>query len=106
MIHPDDLASWNSTHPYGGYFECLGGEGEYLVLTDGKAIFRVKPQLFREVNAPSRRIGDAVEVESKGRIVQVVVVEIHWHHQKNEPFYLVENNGKQSSRRYWGSDFR
>ncbi len=106
MIHPNDLANWNSRHPYGGYFECLGVEDGYLVLGDGKAKYRVKSQLYREVDAPCKRIGDVVEVESKGQIMEAVVVGIQWHHQKSEPFYLIEKDGKQSSKQYWSSDFR
>ena len=105
MIHPDDLDSWNQSYPYGGLFECVMREGEYLVLRHAKGTFRAKPELFRIVNRPAKRVGDAVEVESKGERKAGTIVEIQWHHQKNEPFYFLMIDGKKSSKRYWDSDF-
>lgn len=105
MIHPDDLDSWNRSHPYGGLFECIKIEGKYLVLRHGEDTFRAKPDLFHSVKRPLKQIGDPVEVESKGEQKTAVVVEIQWHHQKNEPFYFLIMDGKKSSKRYWNSDF-
>ena len=105
-IHPGDLNAWSQSHPYGGLFECVGVDGGYLILAYGKQRFRVRPQLFRKVARPSHRIGDVVQLESKGQIVRGVVVKIQWHHQKNEPFFFIEKEGKPSSKRYWDSDFR
>ena len=105
MIHPEDVPAVVGIRPNGKLFEVIGEEGDYLVLSYGECTFRVKPDLFRTVDSPLKRIGDAVEVDSGGERRAGIVAEIQWHHQKNEPFYLLTMDGKRLSRRYWSSDF-
>jgi hypothetical protein len=65
----------------------------------------VKPCLFREVPAPARRIGDAVEVVSKGERLAATVREIQRHFGRKEPFFLLARGEKHLGKRYWKSDF-
>ena len=106
LVHPNDLEAWVALQPYGRVFERVGEEGEFLKLAYGNHVFRVKPDFFRPVRSPSKRIGDVVRLESGGEVKEGTIVEIQWHHQRNEPFYLLKINGKRSSRRYWDSDFK
>ncbi|MBL8892391.1 MAG: hypothetical protein JNL67_20615 [Planctomycetaceae bacterium] len=106
MIHPEDVVTVKSLMPSGKVFQVVGEDGDYLVLSYGELSFRAKPELFRSVERPHKQIGDTVEVVSKGEQQSAKVVEIHWHHQKNEPFYVLTINGKKSSKRYWNADFR
>ncbi|MFN9753482.1 MAG: DUF6960 family protein, partial [Planctomycetota bacterium] len=103
MIHPDDVAAVKDLTPNGKVFQVIEEDGTYLVLSYGEVRFRAKPDLFRAVDRPDKQIGDAVEVESKGEPKSGTIVGIEWHHQRNEPFYFVAIDGKQSSKRYWDS---
>lgn len=106
MIHPDDTDRFAALSPNGKVFESLGQRDGYLVLAYGDATFRVKPDLFRVVMQPSKRIGELVTIESKGKRVLATIVEIHWHHQRNETFYLVQIDGKRLSKRYWSNEWQ
>lgn len=106
MIHPDDLASVKELTLNGKVFQAIEEDSTYLILSYGEVTFRAKPDLFWAVDCPPKQIGDVIKVESKGEQKSGTIVGIEWHHQRNEPFYLVAIDGKQSSKRYWNSDFK
>lgn len=106
LVHPDDVEAWIALQPYGLVFERIGEAGEFIKLAYGGQVFRVKPDLFRPVQPPLKRIGDVVRVELSGALTEAVVVEIKWHFKRGEPFFLVEKKGKRSKKRYWASDFK
>ena len=105
MIHPNDVSIVIALSPYIRVFELVDVDEDYLVLSYGDCTFRVRPNLFHEVEQPIKRIGDIVQVESKGEIVTGLIVEVQWHYKKNKPFYFITKNGKQVSKRYWEIDF-
>lgn len=105
LIHPEDLDSLQAFSPYGKVFEVIGRDEDYIFISYGGQTFRVKPTLFQPVPRPAKRIGDVVRVQLKGKTELGIVVEVQWHHQKSEPFYIIEIEGKLSSKRYWHHDF-
>lgn len=103
-IHPEDLSAFRDLKPNGRLFANLGIDGDYMVLQHAEKLFRVKPSLAKFVPAPAFSYGAAVRVINGDEIRLAVVREIIWHFQRNEPFFLLEVEGKASSRRFWSSE--
>ena len=106
VIHPDDFERWVEQYPYGGVFECIGREDGYLVLSTGSSRFRVKPNLFKPIAKEVKPLGTQIVIESKGTSKNASIVDIRWHHQKGEPYYFVEVDGKRLSKRYFNADLK
>jgi hypothetical protein len=102
LIHPDDLAAVKALMLYGKVFRLLGEHEGFVRLGYGKAEFRVRPSLFKEISAEVHAIGETVVLKD-GRIGEVIGVQ--WHHQRSEPMYQLRLEGKKRSNRYWNSDF-
>ena len=78
-----------------------------MCLSFGKIKARVKPELFRKIEANGYLIGDIVEVlngSSKGK--KAMINEINWHHKNKKIMYELKINGKIKSRRYWKEDIK
>ena len=103
-LHPEDRSKWNETHPYGAVLECIGVEDEYLIVGNKLLSFRLKPSLFSEVAKPRCVIGERVNVQSKGMMKAAIVLDIRWHHQRNEAYFFLEVEGKRSAKQYWAND--
>ena len=103
-VHPQDLDGFQALGPAGPYglvFQVADDVPPYVVLEYGAQRFRVMPELLREVEAPRFRIGDPVLVPG-GALA--VVREIHWHHKRGEPFFLLMVEDRRKSKRYWTSE--
>lgn len=103
-IHPDDLNDFKDLKPNGKLFKCLGADGDFVILEHTGRSYRVKPSLAKAMPAPAFAYGDMVQVTSSGEERHGVVREIMWHFQRNEPYFLLEIEGKASSRRYWSGE--
>jgi hypothetical protein len=103
LVHSEDLAAFRSLSPYGRVFECVAETSRYVTLSCGGKKFRVSPELFRPVPAPRWRVGQDVVLKGDGR--SATIVEMAWHHQREQAMYFLLLEGKKKSRRYWESDF-
>lgn len=89
-------------NPSGKVFQCEQNGNEYLVFYKNHT-YHITGIYFQEVNEPKFSIGEIVVIKGSGKCVQII--EIFWHYQKNEPFYFIVDNGKKSSKRYFGYEF-
>jgi hypothetical protein len=103
-VHPDDLDDFKALKPNGRLFRCIGSDENFLVLEHAGKQYRVTPSLAKPVPDPAFGYGDAVRVTSGGAERRAVVREIMWHFQRNQPYFLLEVEGKTSSRRYWSDE--
>ena len=101
-VHPEDLGDLLSLMPYGKVFEVQGKRDGYTVLAYGDKLFRVHPNLLREVDQPAFRIGEEVRIEASGAVAKVSA--ILWHHSKAQPFYHLALKGKKRRKRYWAGE--
>lgn len=102
-IHPDDRQAVIDLAPTGLVFECVSESRPYVVLRYGNQQIRVKPELFRPVENPKKRIGQEVVLKKDGALG--TIVDIMWHYKENAHMYFLEINGKKKSKRYWAEDF-
>ena len=96
LVHPHDLLSFEPNNTR--VFYCKNIEHEYLVLQFGHFEYRVKPINYKEIEKPKFIFNNQVTTRSgySGKIV-----EIHWHYKDNRHYYLLELQGKKSSKRYF-----
>ena len=103
-INAEEISNMDflSINPIWKVFQCEQSECEYCVVYKNQTYFITGTE-FREVRQPEFQIDESVTIKASNK--QVEIIEIFWHYQKNEPFYLVACNGKQSRRRYYGHEF-
>jgi hypothetical protein len=100
LIHPDDLATVEAHSPYGVVCEIIGSDGPFLVIRSSSHQFRGKPVLFQPVPPPAFHVRQRVKTQAPRTPRIGFIRVIGWHYKRNEPYYLLEVNGKASSRRY------
>jgi len=66
MIHPEDVEATIAMQPFGKVFKRVGTQGDFITLSYGEQRIRVKPDLFRVVDAPSKQIGDRLALKRPG----------------------------------------
>lgn len=103
LIHIEDIDKFNKLQPYGKVFQCVDIESRYLVLVYRDKRYRVLPDAYRKIPAPSfvfgQQVKDASKPERLGKIH-----DIRWHSKQNKPFYHIVVNEKLRSKRYYASD--
>ena len=98
-VHPSDWERFPALSPYGKLFHCLAEEAGYLVLQYGSQTYRVNPDLYQAVPAPLFNFGDHVQKNGQSDR-RGIIRQIHWHHQKASPIYLVQMEGQSKLKRY------
>lgn len=104
-LHPDDVAGALALVPAGKVFEVID-DGDGLTLRFGRrTTLRVRSTARLEpVAAPAHAPGDAVVIVASDE--PAVVLEIHWHRNEAQPFFVLERAGRRSSRRFWARELR
>lgn len=104
MVDSDCLEEFNSIHPHGKVFHCLEEEENMLTIEYGKSNFKIDAQLYREVEEPTYKVGDLVEITEKSAVGRVA--DIFWHIKNDAPYYILEIQGRKSGRRYWDAELK
>ena len=105
LVHAEDLDAFRQLLPYGKLFKCVADDVQYLTIQYAKETFRIKPQLFRVVPEPRKKIGDEVRVKVGEVTKMATVYDVNWHFQKGQPFFFLIIDGKSQRKRYWTEDF-
>jgi hypothetical protein len=103
LIAESDLKRFIKYQAKSILFNCIDEDDEFLTLQYKNEVFKVKPDLYKQVDTPKFRYGDRVKLVDKPD-VQAIIDDITWHSDRNEPMYFIIVNGKKRSKRYWGSD--
>lgn len=104
MIYIDDLEKFKELSPNGKVFKCIDENKDYLFLVYGEEIYRVKSDLYKQVEKLLFQIGDKVKL-IKDSSQEAIILEVNWHYKNNEPIYYISLNGKKKSSRYTNKDF-
>lgn len=104
MICADDIEKFKELSPNGKVFRCIDQNKDYLFLKYGEDIYRVKADLYKQVEKPLFQIGDKVKL-IKDSFQEAIILEVNWHYKNNEPIYYISLNGKKKSSRYTCKDF-
>jgi len=100
-VHPEDAQRFEKNYDIQGIVRLIGDEEEYIKISYGEYVFRVKPELFYEISEPKFSVGEKVVVESQGERKQAVILCDKWHFKQAEHFYFVSVDGKRRTRRYF-----
>jgi hypothetical protein len=106
-IHPDDVATARSMIPSGRVFRRDGMAGEYAVLQYGDVILRARPALWQEVEPEGLKIGDWVEVLSRGMLNEPrtgTIREMLWDDDVRALRYQIDEGGQRVDRFYARED--
>jgi hypothetical protein len=106
FVHPADVANFRQLSPYGKVFQRISADEPYIILRYGDRHFRVKPDLFQSVPAPSFGFGQQVSLKSGGKTIQGKISDIQWHHKDTKPFFHVSLECRPLKKRYWADDLR
>lgn len=101
LIHPDDVEAFKQGANSSKIFECIA-EGDYLTLKYNNNYYRVKDKLFKTVPTPKYNFSDIVKIKENK---EAIIVDIMWHYNRHEHYYLVSVGNKKKSRRYFESEF-
>lgn len=108
-VHPQDIALARDMIPSQRVFCRDGTEDGYLLLYYGRTKLRVRRTLWQEVPGEEFRIGDWVEVLSRGMLNSPrtgMICEMLWDEADNAIRYQIEENGLQIDQRYTRDDLR
>ena len=85
-------------------FFCSGYTDDgYLILHEREKQYRVKPDIYQTVPTPTFRYGDVLrEKANSERTGQVYY--IGWHFKHKREYYLLNINGKHSTKRVFSDD--
>jgi hypothetical protein len=102
--HPQDSVLISELCPHSVAAECVGVEGEYVVLTLLGKTIRVRPFSIRiRPKSPAFRHGDVVRtLLGPGVKTEVIapVLSPEWHVRNNEWAYFLDHNGRRRNHRY------
>lgn len=102
-VHPKDIEKfWKVGHHI---LQCVGFDGEYLVLRHDRDTYRVKPDFYYPLPDLPFKYGDTVEtVTGTKRVGQIR--DIIWHTKEKAPMYFIRVKQRKISKRYWERDLR
>ncbi len=106
-IYPQDLESFKTLSAYKKVFFCISEDSNYICLSYGQKRFRVKPDLYKQIETDGFFIKDTVEIlngSSQGK--KATIENMYWHHKKQKIMYELKVNGKIKSRTYYQEDFK
>lgn len=86
------------------YGESESGWFKVKRLGKGNMLYEILPDCFHKKTAPKFFKGETVFVPRKSCAANVYG--IGWHFQKDEYIYVLEFNGKRSSRRYFADELK
>lgn len=104
FVHPNDRHRFDAVHPYGQVFKRVGDDGRYIHLQYEGGIVRVRPDLFKPVAAPAFEYGVEVKTRPSRTIRRGRVLEIGWHGRRNEPFFILEIEGRRHKSWYFADE--
>jgi len=96
LVLDSDRAAFAALIPAGMLFRRVGSEGDWITIKYGDNIYRVNPSVLKTVSAPAFEVGQNVVAKGK----EAKIIYLGWHFKDARPIYLVEFDGKRSSRRY------
>ena len=84
-IHPDDVEQFKTFYGPFVTFECVGEEGDFIIIKCGSDTFRVKPEIFREIKESKYKIGDTIKIND----INATIKFNEWHVEKREHYYYL-----------------
>jgi hypothetical protein len=108
-VHPEDVATARAMIPSNRVFCRDGSSGGFLVLQYGDLKLRVRRTLWQEVEPEGLRIGDWVEVLTRGMLNEPrlgVVCEMLWDDRARAIRYQINDNGKLIEQLYGREDLQ
>lgn len=96
LVADADRVAFAALNPAGKVFQCVGAEGDWLIVRYGANTYRVSSDVLKPVHAPAFDVGQTVTAKDKSG----VVADVTWHFKEATPIYFLEFDGKRSSRRY------
>lgn len=108
-VHPDDVPIARRVIPSERVFCRDGREGPYVVMRYGNLRLRVRRTLWLEVPGEGYRVGDWVEVMSKGSQNEFRtgrIREMLWHAKSQSIRYQIEQAGQPIETLYSADDLR
>ena len=80
----------------------VGADGSFQRVRIGDQEFRISAEKIAPAEGTKYAVGDELILDGKPTKVKEVV----WHYAKNQPFYLLDIDGKKSSKRYFNDDLK
>jgi hypothetical protein len=102
LVVDADRLAFAALNPAGKIFQCIGMEGEWLVVRYGTNVYRVNPGVLKPVPPPVFDVGQTVTSKDRSG----VVADVTWHFKEAAPIYFLQFDGKRSSRRYSEQELR
>mgnify|MGYP003596883821 CR=1 FL=1 len=103
LVHPLDTEVFKS-NPMNKLYECIGIEGDFLVIKHKANSFRIKKEAIKQLMPnPKFKWGEKVIQISKPEI-ESHIDDFFWHYKNGEYLYNLIVNGKRKSNRYNESD--
>lgn len=97
-VHPDDwdLVKNNLTNTF---YECIGLDGEYLIVRSKKHTLRIKSDLIkRYLPSPKFKWGNRVIISAKN--TEATIDSFFWHEKDQKYYYYLTVNEKKKSKWY------
>lgn len=105
FVHPNDVPLFTMLRPFGKLFQKVNETEGYFVLRYRDGFYRVRPEIFKPVAAPTLDFGQmVVDVRQPSKIGQIY--DIEWHEQQNGPVYYIAVNGRRDAKRYYEGELK
>ena len=96
LVADDDRERFAALSPAGKVFRYLGADAGWILIQYGADKYRVSAEVLKPVSPLAFEVGQHVMAKGK----PAVVLHVGWHFKEAAPIYLLEVEGKRSSRRY------
>ena len=106
-IHPNDIELANNLDLLQRVFVTLGMDNDYQKIGFGKYVLRINPIALKPVKGDGFLVGDQVKVLSRNGINtprRGEIIDMVWHFKEEKIIYLLSENGKPLSKRYFAID--
>jgi hypothetical protein len=105
-LHPQTEKIVNSLHLSDFVFQCIGKNGNFLMLKSSEVELVVKSEVFRIMpQEPKFKPLEIVKFYNSKNLLEFGMIKnINWHNKENKHIYFLEVNGKLKRRRYFAED--
>lgn len=99
LVNPLDVETFKA-NPSNSLFECIGIEGDYLIIKSKNCQYRIKKEAIKQIMPSPKYNWDEIVLQLGKPDVKATISDFFWHQKDQKYYYTLIVDGKKKSRRY------